>query len=162
MAITYRGVKDEALTFEEVDENFRDLYEDTTLQRVLTNGNTSNLILVVSSAIVGNANVTLSFAATNAWANLISSQSSSQSKDYANTIAISVSAAANNWANTKIANTSATVNGGLKMTNIHLLSNVTISSNSSSGNVGQISWDGNYLYVCVATNRWKRTQLLSW
>lgn len=147
MTITYRGVKDEALTFEEVDENFRDLYEDTTLQRVLINGNTSNLILVVSSAIVGNANVTLSFAATNAWSNLISS---------------SVSAAANNWANTKIANTSATVDGGLKMTDIHLLSNVTISSNSSSGNVGQISWDGNYLYVCVATNQWKRTQLLSW
>lgn len=58
MTITYRGVKDEALTYEEVDENFRDLYEDTTLQRVLTNGNTSNLIINIeqinASYIVAN------------------------------------------------------------------------------------------------------------
>lgn len=45
MTITYRGVKLEALTYAEVDENFRDLREDTDLQRVLENGNTSNLVI---------------------------------------------------------------------------------------------------------------------
>lgn len=49
MTITYRTTKGSALTYGEVDENFRDLYEDTDLQRVLTNGNTSSLGLTVNS-----------------------------------------------------------------------------------------------------------------
>ena len=73
-----------------------------------------------------------------------------------------VGAVANNWANTKISNTSVTVAGGLKMTDIHLLSNVTVPLAATTGNVGQISWDGDYLYICVATNQWKRTPILPW
>ena len=34
----------------------------------------------------------------------------------------------------------------------------TLSSNSP-GNPGQICWDGNYIYVCIATNTWSRVQL---
>jgi hypothetical protein len=29
----------------------------------------------------------------------------------------------------------------------------------TAGNVGEIRWDANYLYVCTATNTWKRTAL---
>lgn len=52
MTITYRTDKGSALTYGEVDENFRDLYEDTDLQRVLTNGNTSTLGLTVNSITI--------------------------------------------------------------------------------------------------------------
>jgi hypothetical protein len=256
MTITYRGVKDEALTYAELDENFRDLREDTDLERVLINGNVANLTITVPQVItdvsfVGGANVTESFAAgnnftievgaaSNAWTNVqitetgsaanawtnsqiaatglaanayalsISTSSGSTStsytievgtasNNYTNTIGISVGAganvyarevgtagnnymittgvsigaganvytnilgaAANNWANSKISNTSVTVAGGLKMTDIHLLSNITVPLSTTTGNVSQISWDGNYLYVCVATNQWKRTSILSW
>ncbi|GED31699.1 hypothetical protein [Brevibacillus centrosporus] len=35
-------------------------------------------------------------------------------------------------------------------------------SSSAPGNVGEIAWDSNYVYVCVAPNKWKRTELSSW
>jgi len=282
MTITYRGVKDEALTYGELDENFRDLRQDTDLERVLVNGNVANLTITVPQVItnvsfVGGSNVTEAFiatnnytlqvgaasnawsnvqiadtglaannyaiqvgAASNAWSNVqiaatglaanayalsISTSSGSSSNSYtievgaagnnytnavgisvgaganvyaiaignagnnwsntigisvgigannytnavgisvgagANVYAIAIGNAANNWSNTKLSNSSITISGGLKMSDIHLLSNVTVTLSSNVGNVGQVSWDGNYLYVCVATNLWRRTQLLSW
>jgi hypothetical protein len=41
MTIVKRGVKGTALTYDEMDENIRDLYQDTTIDRVLGNGNTT-------------------------------------------------------------------------------------------------------------------------
>lgn len=180
MTITYRGVKDEALTYAEVDENFRDLLEDTDLERVLGNGNSANVGLIVPYATVAGANVTLSFQGSNNWTNAsivtlnaylsgAISNAANAANSYAasvglasNNYVVSVGTAANNWSNTKLANASITVSGGLKMSDIHLLSNVTVTLSTNVGNVGQVSWDGNYLYVCVAPNQWKRTQLLSW
>jgi hypothetical protein len=49
MTITYRQTKGSALTYEQLDENFRDLREDTTLNRVLLNGNSSNASIVVGN-----------------------------------------------------------------------------------------------------------------
>ena len=34
-------------------------------------------------------------------------------------------------------------------------------SSTAAGTAGQIATDGTYLYVCVATNTWKRTALSS-
>ena len=36
------------------------------------------------------------------------------------------------------------------------------SSSSDTGTAGQIAWDSSYIYVCVATDVWKRTALSSW
>ncbi len=36
------------------------------------------------------------------------------------------------------------------------------STSSSTGVTGSIAWDTNYLYVCTATNTWKRTALSTW
>jgi len=41
MTIVKRGTKGTALTYAEMDENIRDLYEDTDIDRVLLNGNTT-------------------------------------------------------------------------------------------------------------------------
>jgi hypothetical protein len=94
MTITYRTDKGAALTYGEVDENFRDLLEDTDLQRVLENGNTSTVGMTVSSITVSSSGAP--------------------------------------------------------------------GSAGASGTPGQIKWDSGYIYVCVATNTWKRAALTSW
>jgi len=38
----------------------------------------------------------------------------------------------------------------------------TPASAGATGIAGTMIWDANYIYVCVATNTWKRTALSSW
>jgi hypothetical protein len=49
MTITYRNTKGTALTYNEMDENIRDLRQDTTIDRVLENGNTTTKNITVGS-----------------------------------------------------------------------------------------------------------------
>ena len=35
-------------------------------------------------------------------------------------------------------------------------------SRSAPGEPGDIKWDSDYVYVCVATDTWKRAELLTW
>jgi len=44
---------------------------------------------------------------------------------------------------------------------IHTLS-ATPASASAAGTVGTMSWDANYIYICTATNTWKRVALSTW
>jgi len=56
------------------------------------------------------------------------------------------------------------VNGGLRIQSdsIAVQNSKTPSSASDTGQAGQICWDTDYLYVCVASNTWKRIALSSW
>lgn len=114
MTITYRQTKGSALLYGEVDENFRDLYEDTDLQRVLTNGNTSNLAMTVEGITCNTANVVI----------------------------ISATGFVTNTLNVPLPTTPA--------------------SATATGTQGQIVWDADYIYVCVATNTWKRAAISTW
>lgn len=38
----------------------------------------------------------------------------------------------------------------------------TPSSASDTGTKGQITWDDNYIYVCIDTDTWKRTAISTW
>jgi hypothetical protein len=38
----------------------------------------------------------------------------------------------------------------------------TPASASAAGTAGEVCWDASYIYVCTATNTWKRTALSSW
>ena len=38
----------------------------------------------------------------------------------------------------------------------------TPSSASAEGKAGEVCWDSDYLYVCTATNTWKRTSISTW
>jgi len=38
----------------------------------------------------------------------------------------------------------------------------TVTNSTDTGNTGEICWDANYIYVCVATNTWKRVLLSTW
>lgn len=43
-----------------------------------------------------------------------------------------------------------------------LLATSTPGSSSATGTTGTIAWDTNYIYVCIATNTWKRAAIASW
>jgi len=58
MTITYRNTKGTALTYNEMDENIRDLRQDTTIDRVLENGNTTTKNITVGSLNATNITVT--------------------------------------------------------------------------------------------------------
>lgn len=45
---------------------------------------------------------------------------------------------------------------------VRLRTTRTITNAGDSGNPGDICWDANYIYVCVAANTWKRTPLSTW
>jgi len=57
-----------------------------------------------------------------------------------------------------------TVNGVLTNTGdtIRISTTKTPSSASDTGNTGQIAWDADYIYVCTATNTWKRVAISTW
>jgi hypothetical protein len=38
----------------------------------------------------------------------------------------------------------------------------TVPSASTPGTPGAIRWDANYIYICIASNVWKRAPLASW
>lgn len=38
----------------------------------------------------------------------------------------------------------------------------TPATSGATGNAGEICWDSNYVYVCTATNTWKRAALSTW
>ena len=43
-----------------------------------------------------------------------------------------------------------------------LTTSKTPSSATDTGTTGQIAWDSDYIYVCVATNTWKRVAISTW
>jgi len=45
---------------------------------------------------------------------------------------------------------------------IYLASPTVPSSASDTGAQGQIAWDSNYIYICTATNTWKRVAISAW
>lgn len=43
-----------------------------------------------------------------------------------------------------------------------VISNKTPASATASGVKGEIAWDSSYIYVCVATDTWKRVGISTW
>jgi len=98
--------------------------------------------------------------------------------DYGSTVGIdgSFNAVTNGNSNIVITNTNsnATVNingtsnvavfanTGFYTTALNLTTSFTPASSSADGVAGQITWDSDYVYVCVATNTWKRSLINTW
>ena len=62
-----------------------------------------------------------------------------------------------------IASTEDLISGGNVIANGLILSNSTTPESSTSpGTKGQIAWDTEYVYVCIANATWRRTALTSW
>ncbi|MED4586574.1 hypothetical protein P9578_27855 [Brevibacillus choshinensis] len=64
--------------------------------------------------------------------------------------------------NVGIGNTDATAKLDVNGDRIRIRKSATPASSSAPGNVGEIVWDSEYLYICIAPNKWKRTELTSW
>jgi hypothetical protein len=64
--------------------------------------------------------------------------------------------------NVGIATTSPTAKLDIDSDKIRLRTAKTPASSSDTGNAGDICWDADYLYVCTATNTWKRAALSTW
>jgi hypothetical protein len=47
-------------------------------------------------------------------------------------------------------------------TKIRIRTSNTPANASASGNAGEICWDASYIYVCTATNTWKRVAIATW
>ena len=55
------------------------------------------------------------------------------------------------------------INGNLTVSANAILANTYVpSANNSPGTTGQISWDNDYVYICVSTANWKRANLSTW
>jgi hypothetical protein len=54
--------------------------------------------------------------------------------------------------------------GNLSITTgkLNIATTVTPATASSAGTTGDIVWDASYIYVCTATNTWKRTAIATW
>jgi hypothetical protein len=57
----------------------------------------------------------------------------------------------------EIVSVSETITGNLILGNTY-----APTANNSIGTTGQITWDGDYIYICVATDTWKRANLSTW
>lgn len=52
--------------------------------------------------------------------------------------------------------------GHLALAETPRLRSHTPATSTSAGLPGELAWDQNYIYICVATNTWKRTALAAW
>lgn len=57
--------------------------------------------------------------------------------------------------------TLASLFGGIPLDHINIQTK-TPASASDTGTAGDIAWDADYLYVCTATDTWKRVGVATW
>ena len=55
-----------------------------------------------------------------------------------------------------------TATGAISASALTVTSSYTPASATSTGVTGQITWDSAYVYVCIATNTWRRATLTTW
>ena len=138
---------------------------------------------VASQSIYGNANVTaytVTMGFTNfSNVNVVSYITTNGLSNYSNvnTKAYAESMGYQNFGNVNVA-AYITTNGLTNYSNINLLAalsgaitiggNLTVSNvyvptaNNSVGSTGQLTYDSNYVYVCIAANTWRRANLAIW
>jgi hypothetical protein len=52
--------------------------------------------------------------------------------------------------------------GNLLPSGLLVIPTQTPASAAAAGSAGTITWDANYIYVCTATNTWKRVAIATW
>jgi hypothetical protein len=46
--------------------------------------------------------------------------------------------------------------------NLAISSNYVPTTAASAGTSGQLAWDDSHIYICIATNSWKRANIAAW
>jgi hypothetical protein len=64
----------------------------------------------------------------------------------------------------KVDNSGLALSGVLEVAadRVRILGSNTPASASAAGTAGDICWDANYLYICIATDTWKRVAISTW
>lgn len=75
---------------------------------------------------------------------------------------VSTLVAGTSGAITRVTSTGLAVTGGLSATGLLSVGGSTPASAGAAGVAGTITWDSDYIYVCVATNTWKRVAIATW
>ena len=72
----------------------------------------------------------------------------------------------NNGGSLGLGNAAPTISDGLGLhvtgKILRLDTSKTPASAGATGNAGEICWDADFIYVCVATNTWKRGAIATW
>ena len=55
-----------------------------------------------------------------------------------------------------------TIDGTLTIGDDLIIATKTPSSASDTGTTGTIAWDSSYIYICTATDTWKRVAIATW
>jgi hypothetical protein len=137
----------------------------------------NNLFANVSSNVVFTNNVTASgntsFSKLNVAGNTVANTISSidlivtgntiaNNLTSANLTSTSLTITGNTVANT-ITSTGLTVTGNTIVNNIFFANTTNTPANSTStGVLGEVRVDNNYIYVCTSTNNWKRSSISTW
>ena len=84
--------------------------------------------------------------------------------DAARTLTISGNSTLNDWFDQSVKVAASPTFGGLTVdsNSIRVTTAKTPANSADTGNEGEICWDIDYVYVCVASNNWKRFALTSW
>lgn len=146
MAITTRAGKGSALTHTELDTNFTDLNTlkldkagGTMTGQLLVTMNTSTDALRITQTGAGNALVV---------------------EDSANPDSTPFVVDANG--NLGIGTTTPTQPLDIAGNKLRLRTSNTPASATATGSAGEICWDASYLYICTATNTWRRIAHSTW
>jgi len=97
-------------------------------------------------------------------AGIVTSTSLSTATVSAGSVSCTGTVSGNTLSANAISVTNLNVSGGLSANvtgNIRITGAAPTNSNSN-GSAGQIRYDDNYIYICVATNTWKRVEITSW
>jgi hypothetical protein len=128
------------------------------------NGTTTSANTTISSSATAKI-----FAKGTATANLVNANSIVVTGNITATGNMSVANlfSGNSTSNVTIANGVITTYGNITATGTYVTGKLITTSTvpptaTSTGVAGQIAYDTNYVYVCVATNTWKRSSLASW
>ena len=137
------------------DQNYNEFFTVSyfdSIQSVVVDGNTFDILFSGSEINFNVISGTFGIMGTN--------QFSGQC--YSNYI-YTVSASTYDWYYLKNGSTTwLDVLGRANFDKLSVESNGVPSTSGDTGITGTITWDNGYLYVCVATNTWKRCQLSTW
>jgi hypothetical protein len=134
-------------------ESFVSLTDDSNLSGSITIANTTPLILGVLSQTQFNVS-----------SGLFQIQSNAANQDFQISIlnSTNISAFYINSAGNKTGIFTNNPQATLDVAGTFRISASTPSTATSPGVAGQIAWSSTHMYVCVATNSWKRTAISSW
>tara|TARA_R110000822_G_scaffold64090_1_gene157525 strand:+ start:518 stop:1015 length:498 start_codon:yes stop_codon:yes gene_type:complete len=115
-------------------------------------------LTVASSITQSTTGITANFTQTNSFGSgKIATSGLSMVVGGGTSIATIIQSGGGNAVTFSASNQSATFAGTI----IHTLS-ATPASATATGTVGTISWDSGYIYICTATDTWKRVAIATW